>query len=75
MNATSRMEIKLTYGDGFSGRAYYMRVGDKSYQLGETNPGGPDNEEKAREIAKEKLAEMGISESIDNVKFTWDGTM
>jgi hypothetical protein len=69
------MKIKLTYGDGFTGRNYFLEIDKEYFNLIGTTLGGSDEENNARNKAKEILKEKGINFDIDNIPFQWDGCM
>ncbi len=64
--------IKLTYGDGFGGRDYYMTVDDKHVQLAH-GLGGDEEMEMAKQKALTILKERFPDESFEGLEFKHNG--
>lgn len=62
------------YGDGFTGRSYYLYFNDSHIHL-YSGLGSEKEEELARKKAEEILLEKGIKYNLDNEPFIWDGSM
>lgn len=68
--------IKLTYGDGFTGRQYNIEINGGWVNLLSNTVGGYRDEQIAKEIARNILIQkFGNDCGIDQMEFEWDGTM
>lgn len=66
--------IELTYGDGFSGRAYYLNVDSKAYDI-HHSLGSDKDENIAKEKAAEILKSLGIEADLSEKNFKWNGAL